>query len=261
MSVHWRSRIAPFLTQEEADQLTGARITTQYHREMSSKCGVGLARYLQMRAAEICLRQFAREYPKIFETTETGMEGEARTVLEIQKAFRDNYIDESEFKKRLSEYLSGKLSRHLFQKEQNKKETNEDEQLSKVKDAFRKALAASTLKWIQSEFPFGITPFDHFAVCHSRRGIELLGVSFEIFGHYDYQKFSDLESAMMHGYLDAGWIIVDPQNISYENHATLLGIAAFDGEKIWIHKRPEKVKLDRCMNEFLKRLIDLYRRI
>lgn len=259
MSVHWRSRIAPFLTQEEADQLTGARITTQYHREMSSKCGVGLARYLQMRAAEICLRQFAVEYPKVFETVETGMEGEARTVLEIQKAFRGNYIDESEFKKRLSEYLSGKLSRHLFQKEQNKKETHQDEELSAVKEAFRKSLKANSLKWLEGEIPGEMWPFEHVAVCQSRRGVELLGVCFEGNGANAGQH-SSFEEAVMRSCLDHGWVVSHGEYGRFGD-SDYLGYAAFLGSKVLIRKQPKSIPKNVEMNSFIKRIVGLYRRI
>ena len=259
MSAHWRSRIAPFLQQEWLDQHAGTRITTAYHREQAGKCGVGLARYLQMRAAETSLRQFAAEFPEVFETSERGTEGEARTVLEIQKAFRDNYIDESEFKKRLSEYLSGKLSRHLFQKEQNKKEANQDAELIAAKEAFRKSLKASSLKWLEGELPSEMWPFEHVAVCQSRRGVELLGVCFEGNGANAGQQ-SSFEEAVMRSCLDQGWVVSHGEYGRFVD-SDYLGYAAFVGSKVLIRKQPKSIPKNVEMNSFIKRIVGLYRRI
>lgn len=259
MSVHWRLRIAEFLKQEQVDRSTGVRITTVYHREQAGKCGVGLARYLQMRAAETSLRQFAVDFPEVFEASGRGLEGEARTVLEIQKAFKSKQIDKTEFKKRLGDYLSGKLSRHLFQKEQNKKEVIEDAELIAVKEAFRKSLKANSLKWLDGEIPGEMSPFEHVAVCQSRRGIELLGVCFEGIGANGGQH-SSFEGAVMRSCLDQGWVVSHSEYGPFVD-SDCLGYAAFVGSKVLIRKQPRSIPKNVEMNSFIKRIVGLYRRI
>lgn len=262
MNIHWRSRIAPCFKQELEDRQAGKPITTTYHRGQADKCGVGLARYLQMRAAEKCLLNLATEYPAVFKKAEGGNEGEARTILEIQKALSSGEIDEVEFKKRLGEFLSGNLSRHEFWREQNKKEVNEDDRLVEAKRAFRKALKVNTMKWLDGEYPYGVGPFDQFAVCHSKNGTKLLGVSFLGFQIYFDQNIDSLMLTVKVGHLDEGWIVVNAKHMPQDLHYCRLGIALFDGSKISIYQRPYAMeKTDSYMNDFIKRLIDLYRRI